>query len=227
MRTWVVDDVMTTEVVAADRSATYRDLVDLIIERRIGAVPVVDGYRRVTGVVSEADLLRKIEYADTGQPRLFESRRRRGERGKASARTAQELMSTPPVVALQGTPIAAAARLMDHEHVKHLPVVDDLGRVIGIVSRSDLLRVHLRSDDEIRDELRAAVVEGLDMGPAVSVEVADGVVTLTGRTQRRSTAELAAHLARQVAGVVHVSSTIEYVYDDYGYDPAATPIAVA
>ena len=92
------------------------------------------------GVVFEADLLRKIEYTGAEEPRLFEGRRRRDQRAKARAGTA-ELMSSPPVVALAGTPLAAAARLMDAEQVKRLPVVDDLGRLVGIVSRGDLLKV--------------------------------------------------------------------------------------
>ena len=135
MRTWQVDDVMTTAVVTVEPHAPYRTVVDVLIAHRFSAVPVVDDFQRVTGVVSEADLLRKIEYAGHEEPRMFDSRRRRGERTKATARTAANLMSSPPVVALSGTPIAAAARLMDGEGVKRLPVVDDLGRLIGIVSR--------------------------------------------------------------------------------------------
>src|SRR5689334_12291060 len=107
MRTWTVGDVMTREVVSVAEGASYRDMVDLLVERRISAVPVVDDFGRVTGVVSEADLLRKIEYVGDEQPRIFERSRRRGERAKASARAASGLMSAPPVVALETTPIAA------------------------------------------------------------------------------------------------------------------------
>src|SRR5690348_12869757 len=132
MKKWVVDDVMTTAVVSVPADAPYRGVVDLLVSQRFSAVPVVDASGRVTGVVSEADLLRKIEYAGDEQPRIFEGRRRRGERGKATARTAKQLMSSPAVAVLTGTSIAAAARLMDKEGVKRLPVIDNLGRLIGI-----------------------------------------------------------------------------------------------
>src|SRR5690349_24462252 len=97
MKNWTVDDVMTTKVVSVDQGASYRSVVDTLIENRVSAVPVVDPFLRVIGVVSEADLLRKIEYAGDESPRMFESRRRRGERGKALARTAANLMSAPSV----------------------------------------------------------------------------------------------------------------------------------
>ncbi|MEV8510476.1 CBS domain-containing protein [Actinoplanes sp. NPDC051475] len=95
MKTWTVNDVMTQEVVSVPPTASYRELVDLLVGRHFSAVPVVDDFRRVTGMVSEADLLRKIEYAGEEEPRLFERRRRRTDRAKALAGTAAELMSTP------------------------------------------------------------------------------------------------------------------------------------
>ena len=113
MRKWAVDDVMTTAVVSVPADAPYRSVVDLLVSQRFSAVPVVDEFGRVAGVVSEADLLRKIEYAGDEQPRVFDGRRRRGERAKATARTAEQLMTSPAVAVLTGISIAAAARLMD------------------------------------------------------------------------------------------------------------------
>jgi CBS-domain-containing membrane protein len=216
MRTWTVDDVMTSAVVSVGEGVSYRDVVDLLIGHRISAVPVVDPAGRVVGVVSEPDLLRKIEYAGEGEPRLFEGRRRRGEHHKATARTAVELMTAPPVVAPTGTSIAAAARLMDREGVKRLPVVDGQGRLAGIVSRADLLKVHLRADEEIRADIEAAVVRPfLTSEPsAVTVAVVDGVITLAGWADRRSTVAIVERLCRQVPGVVAVSSTLDFRFDD-------------
>ncbi len=216
MKNWHVDDVMTTAVITVTAGATYRDVVDLLVKHRFSAVPVVDEFHRVTGVVSEADLLRKIEYAGVEAPRLFDGRRRRGERVKASARTAADLMSSPPVTVLRGTSIAAAARLMDAEGVKRLPVVDDLGRLVGIVSRGDLLQVHLRPDDDIRADVQTGVVTPYLTGDgnAVTADVAEGVVTLTGRVDRWSTADIADRLIRQIAGVVQVVNKVEWDYDD-------------
>ena len=209
MKGWTVDDVMTQVVVSVEESAGYRTVVDLLIGRRISAVPVVDAFERVVGVVSEADLLRKIEYAGDEAPRLFEGRRRRGERGKALGASASELMSAPAVTVLAGASIADAARLMDGEDVKRLPVVDDLGRLVGIVTRGDLLKVYLRPDDDLRDEVEA-VVRDEEVTPGVS----DGVVTLEGRVAQASTAEELIRLTRQVPGVVMVVDRIRYANDD-------------
>ena len=216
MKKWTVDDVMTTAVVTVAPSTPYRAVVDVLVAHRFSAVPVVDEFQRVTGVVSEADLLRKIEYAGHEEPRLFEGRRRRGERTKAAARTAEDLMSSPPVVAVSGVSIAAAARLMDDEGVKRLPVVDDLGRLIGIVSRGDLLKVHLRPDDEILADVRDAVGQALAAGDAktVAADVATGVVTLTGTVERWSATDLADRAARRIPGVVEVVDQLKYQIDD-------------
>ncbi len=216
MKTWTVNDVMTTAVVTVTESGPYRDVVDLLVRHRFSAVPVVDDFQRVTGVVSEADLLRKIEYAGDEEPRMFEGRRRRGDRVKAAARTAADLMSTPPVTVASGTSIAAAARRLDAEGVKRLPVVDNLGRLLGIVSRGDLLKVHLRPDDDILSDVRTGVLGSYlpDGGETVRAEVAAGVVTLTGTVDRWSTTEATDRLIRQIPGVVEVVDRIEYEYDD-------------
>ncbi|GIF17120.1 CBS domain-containing protein [Actinoplanes teichomyceticus] len=216
MRSCKVGDVMTRDVVAVDEDTLYRDVVDLLVARRISAVPVVDDRGRVTGMVSEADLLRKIEYAGAGQPRIFERPARRGGRAKASARTASGLMSTPAVVVGADTPIAAAARLMDTRKVKRLPVTDEHGRLVGIASRSDLLRAYLRSDEQIRAEVCTGVLRPLlaDEALGVTVEVAGGVVTLSGHLERWSSADLAERLTHRVTGVVQVSSRLSYRFDD-------------
>ncbi|MEU3456951.1 CBS domain-containing protein [Micromonospora sp. NPDC006766] len=232
MRTWQVGDVMTREVAAVEEETPYRQIVDVLIRRGVSAVPVVDGFRRVLGVVSEADLLHKVERA--GQPderRVFEGRRRRIAREKADALLARDLMTAPAVTTCPHASLPAAARLMGREEVKRLPVLDDLGRLVGIVTRSDLLRVHLRTDAEIREDvvqevLRRvlAVRDGL-----VTVQVRDGAVTLDGGLDRRSAVDLAGRLAAQVSGVVQVHNTIAYDVDDTTLrelDPVhATPVA--
>ncbi|NJP35126.1 CBS domain-containing protein [Micromonospora thermarum] len=219
MRTWQVGDVMTRDVAAVGEETPYREIVDVLVRRGISGVPVIDGFRRVLGVVSEADLLHKIERAGhPDQRRIFEGRRHRSAREKADALLARDLMTSPAVTTWPEATITAAARLMEHESVKRLPVLDDLGRLVGIVARGDLLRVHLRTDAEIREDvvqevLRRvlAVRDGL-----VTVQVRGGEVTLDGRLDRRSAVELAERLAGQVSGVVRVVSTIAYDVDDTG-----------
>ena len=232
MRTWQVGDVMTKDVATVGEETPYRQIVDVLIRRGLSAVPVSDGFRRVLGVVSEADLLHKIERA--GHPderRVFEGRRRRTAREKADALLAGDLMTAPAVTTFPEASLPAAARMMDREDVKRLPVLDDLGRLVGIVTRSDLLRVHLRTDAEIREDvvqevLRRvlAVRDGL-----VTVQVRDGAVNLDGRLDRRTAVELAGKLAAQVSGVVQVHNTIGYDVDDttlVELDPGqVTPVA--
>jgi len=125
-------------------------------------------------------------------------------------------MSAPAVVALTGTSIAAAARRMDTEGVKRLPVTDDLGRLVGIVSRGDLLKTHLRPDDEILADINEAILRAYlaDDGTSVSAAVVNGVVTLSGKIDRRSSADIVERLSRQVAGVVEVRSSLTYAFDD-------------
>src|SRR5204863_1292864 len=181
-------DVMTTDVVSVAEDTGYKEIVDILAERGISAVPVIDIAEHVVGVVSEADLLHKIEFAgDEPAVRLFDRHRR--ERRKAAADTARELMTTPAVVIMDDASIVEAVKRMESAGVKRLPVVDDLGRAAGIVSRRDLLKVYLRSDTAIRDEITGQVLRHMMwIGPdEVTAEAAEGVVTLTGQVEAKST----------------------------------------
>jgi CBS domain-containing protein len=234
MRIWRVGDVMTHDVVTVTENTVYRKVVDLLTERRVSAVPVVDEERRVVGVVSEADLLHKIEFVgEEHERRVFTSRRRRRAEVKAHGLLARELMSAPAITVVAGTSLTVAAKLMDDERVKRLPVVDELGRLVGIVTRSDLLRVYLRPDAEIEhdvvDEVLGHVL--LVERETVTVKVHDGVVTLVGRTDRHSTARLAVKLTQAVPGVVEVIDRLGFELDDrklaeashYGAGPFGMP----
>lgn len=222
MRIWHVSDVMTSDVVTVGPAASYREVVALLAAYRINALPVVDADRRILGVVSESDLLRKVEYAGADRLQWYEIRGRAARR-KAGARTAGELMTAPAEVVLATTGIRAAARRMDEANVKQLPVEDLLGRLVGMVSRSDLLKEHLRHDDDILIDVRAAVQEATltERDSRVGAVVEHGQVTLTGRVERWSTAVLAERLVRLVAGVVFVDSRVTFDVDDHDLpDPA-------
>lgn len=216
MKLWRVDDVMTADVVTVREDTPFRQIVDLLVGKRISAVPVVDRYGRVVGVVSEADLLHKVEANGVPRPRVFETRRRRGERAKAWGRNAGEVMTSPAVTVHRSLAVAAAARRMDAEGVKRLPIVDDLDHLVGIVTRGDLLKVHLRPDADIRREVVEEVlrrVMSVEDG-SITVYTTDGVVTLSGTVDRRSVAKTVVHLSRQVAGVVDVVDELAYHLDD-------------
>ncbi len=129
---------------------------------------------------------------------------------RARAVTAQDLATRPAVSVRADATLAAAARIMARHGIKRLPVVDDRGVLIGIVSRSDLLKVFLRSDEAIAQEVRHQVVAGRFPVPldSVRVRVREGVVTLSGEVADVSMVPLALRLVRSVEGVVDVRSTV-------------------
>ena len=207
---------MTRAVVRTRRDTPFKEIVKLLAENDVTAVPVVDELDRPMGVVSEADLLRKS--ADQVDPsgRTPIPHLEAWERAKAEGARAEELMSAPAVCARPGWSVVEAARLMEVHNVKRLPVVDESDRLQGIVSRSDLLRVFLRRDDAIRDEITRDVLEGtLGLAPSeVTVEVREGQVTISGSVEYRSLIPITERLCRGVDGVVSVSEHIAYRADD-------------
>ncbi|MDX2849548.1 CBS domain-containing protein [Actinacidiphila glaucinigra] len=197
-----VGDVMTCRVVAVTRRASFKEIVRALEQWHVSAVPVVEKGTRVVGVVSEADLLRKEERRGDGPPPVGASA---GSRG-ASALTAEELMTSPTVTVRGDASLAWAAGAMARHQVKRLPVVDERGMLKGVVSRGDLLKVFLRSAEDIARDVRENVVARLFPGAwrSVEVDVEEGVVTLSGLLGDRSLVPVADRLARSVEGVVEV-----------------------
>lgn len=213
-----VRDVMSTGVVTVAPDLGYKQIVDLLVEFGVSAVPVVDGHRRVLGVVSEADLLHKVEFngADV-HARLFERRRQRLAKEKATGETAESLMTAPAVTIGADATLTSAARLMEHRGVKRLPVVDDQGNLVGIVSRRDLLRRYLREDAAIRADVIDTVLRGVMWIDPIEVDVTvtGGHVTLAGKIDRRSSAQIAVRLVRGLDGVVGVTDdALAWGFDD-------------
>jgi CBS-domain-containing membrane protein len=226
MGTWKVADVMTADAMSVDEQAPFKQIVDIMEAFGYNALPVVDSSGRVLGLVSSADLVPKIEFAGTEeQPHLFEGRRHRTARDKAAATAAAELMTTPAVTVLPQTTLVEAAKIMDSGDLKRLPVVDELGRLTGMVTRSDLLKVFLRDDTDIRREIRTEVLADLvGVEPSqIHVDVDDGVVTLLGRLDRRSLVPVTIRHIERVAGVVDVVSHLSYRVDDVNGEPRAVP----
>ncbi|MGW1983240.1 CBS domain-containing protein [Streptomyces collinus] len=201
----IVSDVMTQTVAAVGRRAPFKEIVQLMQDWQVSALPVIEGEGRVVGVVSEADLLPKEELRDDPDAGYLQLRQP-VDVAKAAALTAGDLMSSPAVTVRGGAALAEAARIMAHEGVKRLPVVDDAGLLAGLVSRADLLKVFLRDDEDIAEEVRREIASHLFPPPssAVHVEVEDGVVTLTGRLADTALVPVAARLIRAVEGVVDV-----------------------
>jgi CBS domain-containing protein len=195
---------MTTDVAAVPNTATYHEIARLMSERAVNAVPVLDGRQRVLGMVSEADMLRKQERR-FGRAGTGLHRRTRRELAQATARTAGQLMATPPITIHPDAPLGAAARQMNGHHIRRMPVVDSSGKLLGIVSRRDLLSVFLRPDDDIAADVCAVLTDILLEDPeAVTVSVHDGMVKLAGSLSSPELAPAAVRLAAEVDGAVGV-----------------------
>ncbi|MFK4104261.1 CBS domain-containing protein [Streptomyces sp. NPDC019531] len=223
MKNQKVGSVMTTDVVRAAYGTPFKEVARLLAAHRISGLPVVDEDDKVIGVISETDLLAR----QAATPEPYEPRRRfaflsgltRGARrqaAKAHARTAGRLMTAPPVTAHADDTIVEAARTMAQHQVERLPVLDEADRLVGIVTRRDLLQVFLRPDKEIRDEVIEDVLgRTLWLPPrSIDVSVVQGVVTLTGHMERKSETEIALSMTARIDGVVGVVDRLTYRLDD-------------
>ncbi|MER6084961.1 CBS domain-containing protein [Streptomyces sp. NPDC001833] len=222
MRHNKVGSVMTTDVVHAAYSTPFKEVARLLADHRISGLPVVDDDDKVIGVISETDLMARQAtvpgpYGEKYRAPLGQlTRGARKQAAKARARTAGDLMSDPPVTVHAENTIVEAARTMAERRVERLPVLDEEDRLVGIVTRRDLLQVFLRPDDEIRGEvIDEVLVHALWLPPhSVQVAVAEGVVTLTGHMERKAETEIAVSMTRQIDGVVDVVDRLTYRLDD-------------
>jgi CBS domain-containing protein len=205
---WQVSDVMTTKVVSVTENASYRHIAELLTKHHLTALPVVAPEGQVVGVVSEADLIRKQERHEHAEHKAG-WQFRPAARTKAEARTAAEVMTAPAITISPDALLGTAARLMGAHHIKRLPVINDDGTMVGIVSRADLLKVFVRPDAEIAAEARDVLTRILLADPAaVQVNAYDGVITLTGRLGSDLEIAAAVRLIEAIDGVVAVTSRL-------------------
>ncbi|MBW1596427.1 CBS domain-containing protein [Streptomyces sp. JJ38] len=225
MRHRTVRDLMTRNVVKAPRDLPFKEIVELLADNGVTAVPVVDAAGRPMGVVSEADLLRKASDQPDASGLTVVPHLEAWQHAKAEGARAEELMSAPAICARPEWTVVEAAQLMEVQGVKRLPVVDAADRLVGIVSRSDLLRVFLRHDQAIHDEIELDVLQHtLGLAPhQLAVDVRAGRVTLRGTVESRSTVPLVVRLCRAVDGVVAVDEHLSFHTDDTTGDTANAP----
>ncbi|WP_406163759.1 CBS domain-containing protein [Streptomyces sp. NBC_00882] len=227
MRHNKVGSVMTTEVVRATYGTPLKEVARLLAAHRISGLPVVDEDDKVIGVISETDLVAR----QAATPGPYEPHRRlafsgltrtaRRQAAKAHARTAGRLMTEPPVTAHADDTVVEAARTMARHQVERLPVLDEADRLVGIVTRRDLLQVFLRPDGDIRDEVIEDVLgRTLWLPPrSIDVSVVQGVVTLTGHMERKSETVIALSMIARIDGVVGVVDKLTYRLDDARLHP--------
>jgi CBS-domain-containing membrane protein len=210
-----VKDIMTTRVVAVHRYTPFKAMAARLRAERVSAFPVVDDEGKVVGVVSETDMLPK-ETLDAGWadrvPEMSAPILRRRDQEKAESLTAADLMTQPAVTATPDDTVEHAARLMYAREVKRLPVIDAAGRLVGIISRADVLSVFDRPDEQIRKEIAENLIQGefrADQG-RFTVLVENGVVTLAGSPETAALGRAVVGRARHVEGVVAVRDRLQY-----------------
>jgi CBS domain-containing protein len=208
----VVRDVMSAHPISVRKTASFKEIAARLREYRVSAFPVLDYDGTVIGVVSEADMLAK-EALDTGHHGLRGLIARMMHRAafrKAAGVTAGDLMTSPAVAIGADDTVERAARLMYVRGLKRLPVVDADGRLIGIISRTDVLAVFDRPDEEIRLEIADQVIPRLSEPSWYSVLVTDGVVTLEGTPETIAIGHEILDQVRHVQGVVAVRDRLLY-----------------
>ena len=204
------EDIMTPEPVVVEPTATVRDIAHLMLHRDIRMVPVVEIGDKLVGVVSESDLLCRAGFPSVrhhGLAAFLEEPP--GVQGhdwasRSEGLTAEEIMTTSVVSCDSEEPVAAVARRMLERDVRAMPVVRD-GRLAGVVSRHDVLRLFVRPDSEVRAHV-AEILSASEWvpGPGLSAQVRDGVVVITGTVSRPVEAAVVCSIIRQVPGVVEV-----------------------
>lgn len=202
--TATVRDVMTRKVLAAREGADFQHIAAVLRRGRVSALPVLDAQDRVIGVVSEADLLARL--ATEPEPRAADDGRRRRHVPKAAGLMAAELMTRPAVVIDPDATVREAARQMYERRIRRLPVVNADGRLVGIISRADVLSIFARSDDEVRAEIVQRLLTGeFGIDPhLVGVTVRSGVVTISGQASTNDVCLLLVDAIRHVDGVTAV-----------------------
>jgi len=190
--TWTVSDVMTIDPVSVGPATTFKACANVMRIHEVGAIPVVSGDDRLIGIISESDLL---------------ARQAKPEGGKAKAMRAAELMTADLVTTTAGSPLATAASLMFQHHVRVLPVVDSRQHLVGTVSRAQILKAFLRSDESIRKDVVGYLCDISSTNTTGhEVEVRDGVVHVYGVQEADNLSEVIGRLVMGIPGVVGVKS---------------------
>ncbi|MCL7940502.1 CBS domain-containing protein [Halomonas sp. ATCH28] len=216
-------DVMTPNVITVTPDSEVSEIASLLLEHGISAVPVVDADDKVLGIVSEGDLMRRVEN-DTDQHKswwlkLFSGGGDAVDYVKSHGRKASEIMTPHPLTIAEDEPLHRIASLLEKRRIKRVPVVRD-GRLVGIVSRSNLLRGFSVSrqpaaggdDRAIRDAILKEVDENTGvMVDRLNVIVADGKVQLWGLVDSKEQRKAVQVAAENIGGVTEVENNLGFM----------------
>lgn len=228
-----VREVMTSPVITVTPDTGFKEIVEAMLEHDISGLPVVDAAGTLLGIVTEADLVSKDAYGRRRRrPLRMLAEYLRGHDPqwvrKASGLTARQLRTAAPMAVGPGDPIGVASRALLERGRKRLPVVDDDGRLVGIVARADLLRPYLRADEEVLADVERMLADPLRCPEdhRVRASVTRGVVRLEGTVRWPSDAQVMSTMASAIPGVVDVAVllTAREAEPSLGY-PLVPPLA--
>jgi CBS domain-containing protein len=224
MKPLTVRDVMNLDPVTVTTRTPFKDLVAVLAGKRLNAVLVVSRRGEVAGIVTEADLLRKQGLQPAFRSLKPVTRAYRARWSRATGVCAGEVMTTRPVTIRPDATLGEAARLMEQRHCPCLPVTDPAGKLVGTVTARDLLQVFLRPDNQIMEDVCGEILAGRFAAAAgsLTVDVSEGVVTVSGEVQCKSMLPLVLAVIRGVDGVVDVEGQLTWASDD-SRQPAFQP----
>ncbi len=220
-----VIDLMTAEVVTVQPDTPLKEAARKMVQARVSGLPVTDGGGRLLGIITEADFLHREVARERPRRHGLLDALLGGDHSLAEAELVGEAMNERVITVPPDATLAEAARIMAGQDVKRLPVVDDEGHVIGVISRADIVAAFTRPDELIEDEIREDVVRRvLFIDPdTLDVTVEEGVVSLAGQLPTRSEARLLEEMARRLDGVVSISSELRWKVDDTRIDAPGGP----
>lgn len=210
-----VASVMTKKVVTVTPQTSFKEAVQLLRSKRVSGLPVVDSAGKLVGIVTEADLLNKAEKREP-DAYVLESKKHRLDRSRAAALDVASAMTHEVTSVRPEFPVARAAREMHARGFRRLPVVDEQGNLVGIVSRGDLLKVFLRSDADLGAEAGRILEEAEQRlgGHALRATVSGGIVDLAGRFESRNRMDATLRAVANIDGVIGIRNHLVFDVDD-------------
>ena len=219
-----IQEIMTSDVLTIGPEAEIRDVARIFVEHGISGLPVCGAGREILGVVSEGDILFKEQGSSRRRPVLSRfGGKESKEAEKALAVKVSEAMTTPAITVAPNRSVADAAKLMSERGINRLPVVKRDGQLVGIVTRTDLVRAFVRTDEEIRREITEDLIRGtlwIEVPETIRVDVERGAVRLQGHLETSSDASLLVRLVSRVPGVVSVETDLSWATDDMSREAA-------